>query len=552
MPLQSDNQPEIMTIENWLKGMNQQSRRASIDDQESFWIENLFPLDKGNMRACWGPSGPIYTAPAGTTILRMFFGFIGFPTPQFEAPGPLHGGRLGWMFLSDGNIDQVDLDLQTVTRIGQIWEPIPPYYWASAVVWRPRFFGSVTGQNGGVLFGSPKGYYAWDGQVLSSPGDPAPDWLTNLAETDPDAPIPAMPVGLPGIYTMEVHESRVWVAGKDVISFSAPSNGGDFSTANGGGSVGYFGNKLTYSYMDLASSAGYLFCFGDSSTDNISHITLEGAGTLADPFVTNFTYANIDPQVGQRFPRPVGRYGRYLIMFNGAGIFLMQGGLATEIGHKITNIWNTLDTSAYMPTFAPATMFGFRVVLANGRFTDPWGRTRSLLLMWHPLQQDQFWTVATQNLELTQIGSYEQDSIITPYGTNGTSLYQLFAKPDPTLQKRLSTKAFRGTGSQQLAIKNWKRLYAELYDNSGLGLSLTGTFISGAGEVPGGSQDIAFDMPPGRVPDDSNAGLKRADILPQAIAGMGIFGAIDLMSFSPDFTIERLHLAAEERTLYGA
>lgn len=550
MATQSSNDPEVLTIEDWIKGINQQSKRASIDDQESFWMENLFPLDKGNLRACWGASDPIYTAPGSTTILRMFFGFIGYPTPQFEAPGPLHGGRFGWMFLSNGTIDQVDLDLGTVTSIGAIWEPIPPYYWGSAVVWRPRFFGSVTGQNGGVLFGSPKGYYAWDGQTLSSPGDPAPDWLTNLSETDPAAPVPQMPVGLPGIYTMEVYQSRMFVAGKDVISFSAPSNGADFSTNNGGGSLGYFGNKLTYSYMDLAASAGYLFVFGDSSTDMISDIQLTGEGTIGSPFTTNFNYTNIDPQVGCRFPRPVGRYGRYLIMFNGAGIFLMQGGDASEIGHKVTNIWNTLDTTQYLPTFAAATMFGFRVVLANGRFTDPFGQTRSLLLMWHPLQKEQFWTVASQNIELTQIGSYEQDSIITPYGTDGKSLYQLFARPDPKLPKRLSTKAFRGTEKQQLAIKNFKRLYIEMYDDSGDGLSLTGSFVSGGGEVPGGTQDIAFDIAAGVVPVAT--GIRRAELVPQALNCSGIFGAIDLKSYSKDFTIERLHLTAEERTLYGA
>lgn len=547
MTIQSSNEPDLLTVENWIAGINQQSRRGSIDDQESFWLENLFPVDKGNLRACWGPSAPIYTAPAGVTILRIFFGFIGYPTPQFAAPPP---GQFGWMFLSDGNIDQVDLSTQAVTRIGQIWEPIPPQYWGAAVVWRPRFFGSVTGQNGGVLFGSPKGYYAWDGQTLSSPGDPAPDWLTNLAETDPGGAIPQMPVGLPGIYTMEVFESRVFVAGKDVISFSAPANGGDFSTAKGGGSIGYLGNKLTYSYMDLAASAGYLFCFGDSSTDMVSEIQTLGTGTIEDPITTNFNYQNIDPQVGCRFPRPVGRYGRYLVMFNGAGVFLMQGGDASEIGHKITNVWNTLDTSQYLPTFAPATMFGFRVVLANGRFTDPWGQTRSLLLMWHPLEKSPFWSVASQNIELTQIGSYEQDSVITPYGTDGTSLYQLFAQPDPKLPKRLSTKAFRGTEKEQLNIKNFKRVYLELYDISGQGVSVTGQFTSGGGEVPGGMQDIAFDLAAGEVP--AKPGYRRADLLAQPLNASGIFGAVDLQSFSPDFLIERLHLTAESRTLFGA
>ena len=49
----------------------------------------------------------IYTAPAGTTILRIFFGFYGNQTPQFGAPPP---GAMGWMFLSDGTIDEVDLN----------------------------------------------------------------------------------------------------------------------------------------------------------------------------------------------------------------------------------------------------------------------------------------------------------------------------------------------------------------------------------------------------------------------------------------------------------
>jgi hypothetical protein len=386
----------------------------------------------------------------------------------------------------------------------------------------------------------------------------APDWLTDNAEMTPNAPPTIMPVGLPGIYCMEVYQARLFVAGKDVISFSAPSNGADFSTTDGGGSFGYFGDKLVYTYNDLAASAGYLFCFGDSSIDLIGNVQLTGSGTPESPYITNLTYENIDPQVGQRFPRPVGRIGRYFEMFNGAGIFECQGGEAREIGMQLANTYMTLDTSEFYPTMAPATMFNNRVLLCNGKFIDPWGKKRNLLLMWHPqargsAQQD-FWSIASQNLDLTHIGYYEQDSIITPYGTDGTSLYQLFAQPDPTLPKRLSTKSFHGPAYQFLTIKTWRRLFMEFYDKFGRGVSFTGKIRTGGGGIPGGSKDIAFETrptsPEGTIPPD-NTELHFA-FEPQPIESAGIWGYVDLETTSPDFVIERLHIFAEERTLWGA
>jgi len=344
---------------------------------------------------------------------------------------------------------------------------------------------------------------------------------------------------------MEVYSSRLWVIGKDVVSFSAPSNGADFSTANGGGSFGYFGDRLVYSFMDIVASAGYLYLFGDSSVDAINNVSLIGTpGQLAQPITTDFNYFNVDPQVGQRFPRPVGRLGRYFITFTGAGISILQGGESVPIGDKVTNIWNTLDTSQYLPTFAAANIFGFRVMLLNGRFTDPFGVTRNLILMFHPTKGNEFWSVASQGVELTQIGTYEQDSILTPYGTDGTHLYRLFDQPSPTLVKRLSTKQLRGAASKlsALTIKNLKRVYAEIADNDGRGVSITGTVTSGDGGIPGGVENVDFELPGG-------ASFK---IIPSPVHGAGVWSTIDLRSNSPDFTLERLHLAAEERTLFGA
>jgi hypothetical protein len=110
------------------------------------------------------------------------------------------------------------------------------------------------------------------------------------------------------------------------------------------------------------------------------------------------------------------------------------------------------------------------------------------------------------------------------------------------LPKRLSTKFFRGQALQMLTIKNAKRMFLEMYDYSGQGVSLTGKMITRAGGVPGGIQDISFEL---------TAGNHYA-FEPQPLQGAGIAGGVDLESISPDFALERLHILYELRTLWGA
>ena len=599
MPIQSDNQPDVFTLEKW-SGLNQQSPRGSIEDQEEFWNENFFAVGPGNLRSCWNVSQGIYNVNdhyPGGVIRRIFFGYYGKSgvpegQPDYSQPPP---GRMGWMFIEGtpigqgfGYIDEVDLDTGEVTHVGGAgfccWNPIAPKYWASAKVWRPRWVGNVTGEVGGVLFGSPGGggnsdnsgpsdadcggLYAWDGTNLYAPGDQAPDWLTN-ADQDPYPGTTIMPWGLPGIYCMEVYENRLFVAGKNVISFSKPGNGSDFAAVDGGGTLAYFGDKLVHDYVDLAASSGYLYVFGDSSVDMISNMSMTGGAQTGQALTTLFNYQNVDPQVGQRFPRPVGHWGRYFTMYNGAGIFFMQGGDAQEIGQKVQNVYVTVDNTPYYPTMCPATMFGFRVMLFNGMFTDPWGVKRNLLLMWHGT----FWSVASQwyiidpqvpgtatQINLTNIASYEDNSVITPYGTDGTFLFRLFAQPSTTMPKRLSTKALKGTGKAQLTIKNFKRLFAELHDNSGQGIDINGSVTTRGGGIPNGTQDVAFTLVgeagPGLPPYQQLLvdTVGTYGILPSdpALDVFGLLAEIDLSSYSPDFVIERLLLANEERTLFGA
>jgi hypothetical protein len=340
--------------------------------------------------------------------------------------------------------------------------------------------------------------------------------------------------------------------GESVISFSAVANGADFSVAGGGGSFGYSGNVLTTTYRDMRASAGYLFVFGDSSTDLISNVMTFGDGTTT-PFTTQFNYQNLDSMVGQGFPRKVGHHGRFSIMATGArpypsgahsansgqGVWLMRGGDAEQIGQKVTNLWMTLDSSQFYPTFATVTMFGRRIVLLNGIFVDPWSVKRNLILGYDGID----WTVFSQNATLTNIGYIEQDSICDAYGTDGTHLYHLFDQPDPALVKRFATKSLKGKGPlAQLTINSWKRMFVEMHDNSGLGVALIGTVTTAGGGVPNGQQDVFFQLAPG-VPEGITA---------EPLSGQGIIAAVDISSVSPDFVIERIHLSAEARTLFGA
>lgn len=522
MPIQSANQPYIITLDQWM-GMNLQASRTSVNNQESYWLENMFPVGPGQLRSAYGPSAPLYTAPSGATILRIFFANITTQNPS------------GFMFLSNGNVDRVDLNSHAVTNLGQIWQPVAPQYWADLKLWMPSQFGQTTGEEGGVVIGSPAGLYAVDANdVVTAPGAQAPTWLTNGDAT-------TMPTGLPGIYALEVYQQRLWVMGQTVISFSGPSNGANFSTAGGGGSFGFFGDRLTATYTDLQAAAGFLYVFGDSSTWSISGVQLAGQSTpIGEIYTSQFQFQNVDPQIGQRFPRPVGMWEQYFTVWNAAGLYGLINNQMNWISERLTNLLATLDVTPFMPTQCPAHIFGKKWMLFNGSLLDADNNRRSLMIAWSGPQFNQF-VVCSQNLNLTEINQHEMDSVITPYGTDGTSLYKLFAQPDTTLTKRIETKAY--TGTNFLTEKDWKRTYFEWQDNKAgpEGSFFTGTLLTQGPNYKGGSLPVSFAVQPGMWNTDASPA-----------PGKGFWAALNLKSTSPDFTVARISFTFDERDLWGA
>ena len=522
MAIQSSNVPQIVTLDEW-QGVNLQASRTSIEDQSCWWLENMFPVGPGQLRSAYGPSAPIYTAPAGVTICRIFFADITTQNPS------------GFMCLSDGSVTRVDLNSHATVNLGYIWAAAPPNYWADIKLWTPNQFGATGGQVGGIVLGSPQGMYAVDGNdLVSPPGTPAPNWLTGGNSM-------IMPSGLPGIFAMEVYNQRLWVMGQTVVAFSAPTNGVDFSAAGGGGAFPYQGDQLTSSYTDLHATAGFLYVFGDSCAQAINSINLVTQTTpIGVLYTTQFQFQNVDPQIGQRFFRPVGVWEQSFTLWNGSGIYLLTGGQMNWASERLTNLLATLDPAPFMPTQCPAHIFGKKWMLFNGTMTDVDKIKRSMLLCWSGPQLNQ-WVIASQNLNLTNIGCIEQNSVITPYGTDGTSLYQLFAQPDPNLEKRIQTKLY--TGQFYLTQKDWKRTYVEWQDNMGgpEGVFLTGELITKLPQAKEGRLAVSYSLPPGGY-----------DTSPSPEPGKGFSAALDLKGYSPDFTVARISFTLEDRVLFGA
>ena len=170
-------------------------------------------------------------------------------------------------------------------------------------------------------------------------------------------------------------------------------------------------------------------------------------------------------------------------------------------------------------------------------FTDYQGVSRSMMLAWN----GQIWTVFSQRYALTNIVSYEQNSCITAYGTDGSVVVQLHTQPDPALEKVIATKSF--IGKSLLAIKNWKRAFVHMRDLAGQpeGSFLTGELTTYGGGIPNGSEQVSFECQP-----------NVDDMRPYPTTGQGMFASLDLRGNSPDYVLLRILLSFEDRTLFGA
>lgn len=488
----------------WLSGfdgVNLHDDRRAIQDQECAWLENFAPLGAGNARSMYD-AVLLYTA--AKTIVYDYIFNIGSTFYHL-------------LVYSDGSAAQVDFNGVATSIAGAATfavSPTLPY----AVQW---------GSSGIVIVtADTNGYFAWDG-TLYSPGGASPSWLSNLTApltptgntnsnktlngmssttgiavgmwvTGTDIPSNTyvssvdsstqvtlsqnatgshvgntytfqwqMPLGIKGT-AAEVFLNRVWVLNGNKFSQSAPSNGADFSTADGGGTTPSTDSFLRVNFLNAKQSNGFLYLFADGSINVVSNVQTSGS-----PLTTTFNNQNVDPQTGLGWRDAIAAFGRSLCFANATGVYALFGGAATKISDKIDKLFEKANFTTLTPTMFTTTVFGVRMLGICLNTLDPITNTqRNLMALWN----GQKWFIASQQYDATFGTTYESSAQPLAHANDGTHVFKLFNLASATLQKKVVTKLW--SGKSQIILKTSHDLYVESTDNADTGVVLTGTLDS--------------------------------------------------------------------------
>jgi hypothetical protein len=435
LPFPGDAHAELILLQKY-GGLNTKADRAAISDEQFSWLENYLVLGDGNMRTAWAEaSSPLYTT-GGAAIIQIIPFSIG--VIQYMA-----------VFLADGTAFQVRLSNGAVVTISAT----PGKFFSGTNL--PQI--AQWGQSG-ILIVAPdiaNGYFAWDeaaGGTLYNPGSPSPSWLKSGG---------TMPMGITGT-GIEIFQSRVWICNGGNVFFSAPSDGTTFSGA--GGVFPSTDSFLRAQFTNLKQANGFLYLFGDSSVNVISNVQTN-AGT------TTFTNQNVDPQVGTPFFGSVVPFGRGLMFASSAGVFAMYGGDAQKVSNELDGIFATANfTTTPTPTAGVVILFGVRYYALLVNLIDGYtGAQVRKICAWDGRK----WHILSQLHSFIIIAGSEINSIMSLWGTDGISIWNLFQTPSTALNKIMRTKLWSGKYNF-IVVKQAIRLFMMINNLAGGQVVLNG------------------------------------------------------------------------------
>jgi hypothetical protein len=212
---------------------------------------------------------------------------------------------------------------------------------------------------------------------------------------------------------------RVWIAQGRTVYYTAAGSFTDFVSISSGNII-LVDSTLHGNITALLSANNFLYIFGDDSINVFSDVRVTSTG------VTLFTNTNISASVGSKRPYSIFPYFRSVLFANDYGVYALVGSTTTKISDALDGVFPYIN-------FAGA-VYGGQVLLNNilcaafnfqyagpggGGSTYP-GRYIQAVFF------DKKWFFTSSVSTLSYMVTASVNGKPQTYGTDGTSLYQLY------------------------------------------------------------------------------------------------------------------------------
>ncbi len=410
-------------------GMNVQSPRQSINDNQFAWLENVQPIAHGNLPTVPAPSSSLSTL-VGESVTSAFAANVS-------------GSDFLYAFCSSGAAYQVlAISPFTQTKI------------AVAGTFSSSGVAAAQWKNAGiVIIDSVNGYFDWNITA------PATMTLIDIATLGT---------------AITSFSGRVWIASSRTVKFTDVNSYNSFAGA--GGSFTISDETLHNTITQLFTANNFMYILGDDSIDVLGNVTVSGG-------VTSFTRNNVTASVGSNLPFSVFPYYRSMMFANQSGFYGLFGASPQKLSADMDKIVSAIDFTKPVSggqvfinnILCAAFLFNF-----NDTFT-PAAASRNVLAIFH----DQKWWVASQGTGLKFIMGVPLSGSATLFAWDTNNLYQLFNSSTGAISSRVQTKLW--DGGQPILDKQILRGGAGItYGGSG------GQTITATTDTEYGSQSVSI------------------------------------------------------------
>lgn len=371
-------------------GVNTQSARQTIKDNEFSWLENIMPIGHGNLKVVPGPT--LRATITGKNIYYMRS--VSINNVDFML-----------CFATDGSAHKVKLTSPfTVTQFAA-----PGVFSGSGT--------KVDTWNGSTVVIIDSGsYQSYDGTTLTNRGG-----VTSAPSSGS---------------AIAVFSGRVWIATGRTVLFSAPNSFTDFQTASFGGSFLIQDATLHSNIIALAVANNFLYVFGTDSINVISDVRVVTVGASTS---TVFSNTNVSSSIGCTQADSISAYYRSLWFANSFGFYTLYGATTQKASDNLDGVFPKILSTGPI-TSGLCVLYNVLVQVFSFQFADE-NANRNLLAVFF----NKKWFFASQGNAINYVENCDTLGVPTLYGTDGgagadTHLYEFFADTAVAIATKVETK----------------------------------------------------------------------------------------------------------------